>query len=57
MPFTKDGVLVSTDGVVSVNALASGTAVPTTAIPLKGSAYPGGKMAAAADQSLYVRFV
>jgi hypothetical protein len=56
MPYTKDGVLMSADGEVSVNALASGSAVPTTAIPLKGSCFPGGK-ALAADQSLYVRIV
>jgi hypothetical protein len=56
MPYTKDAVLMSANGGVSLNALASGSAVPTTAIPLKGAAFPGGKFLAA-DQSLYVRFV
>lgn len=57
MPFSKDGIAVSNDGEVTVVGVASGAVVPTTAVPLNGAAFPGGKFIEAATAALYVRYV
>ena len=52
----KDGIGVSDQGALSLYGVASGSVVPSTAIPIKGAATPFGKYVAP-DGALYVRFV
>lgn len=55
MAIFKDGIAISS-GVVSIVRLASGVLVPSTAVPIKGTALPGGKYVDSSG-ALYVRFV
>lgn len=56
MTVYKDGVAITDDGAIVINALGA-AAVPATAQPLKGAVLQFGKAVAAADRALYVRFV
>jgi hypothetical protein len=53
----KDGIQITADGAVFITGVAAGAVIPATAIPISGTAIPGGKFVAAADRGLYVRFV